>query len=268
MGRAIADDQRSSKRTKSLSALSASPTYSLVVAPLDLKRMPSFARHCLLTVFSVGGIGLLGLERDGMSMSTSEFAGREALTKTANEIPQHEYAHRLSERQCHLAGIRILHQRLWTYLIAAALAGIVVAWAALSSHFVSELWILLPLAVALSTIQSLVKNARKHSRVQRIVSFYEFGVARLRHQWQGRGIGGVQFQPANHVYASDLDLFGSGSLFELLCTARTGIGQAMLANWLLDPAECGEVAGRQAAVAELRPMLDLRETGRLSQGQH
>jgi hypothetical protein len=33
----------------------------------------------------------------------------------------------------------------------------------------------------------------------------------------------------------------------------------MLANWLLDPAECGEAAGRQAAVAELRLMLDLRE---------
>jgi len=192
-------------------------------------------------------------------MSTSEFAGRKALTNTARETPDREYARRLSERQRQLAGIRGLHQRLWTYVIAAALAGIVVAWAALSSHLVSALWILLPSAVVLSIIQSLTKNARIHSRVQRIVKFYELGVARLRHQWQGRGIGGEQFLPDNHAYASDLDLFGTGSLFELLCTARTGIGRAMLANWLLNPAECGEVAGRQAAVAELRLMLDLRE---------
>jgi hypothetical protein len=221
--------------------------------------MPSFVRRCLLLFFPLDGIRLLGLERNGVSMTTSEFAGREALTKTAYEIPEHEYARRLSERQRQLAGIRVRHQRLWTYLIVAALTGIVVAWAALSSHLVSALWILLPSAVALSTIQSLMQNARIHSRVLRIVSFYEFGVARLRHQWQGRGIGGGQFRPDNHAYASDLDLFGTGSLFELLCTARTGIGQAMLANWLLNPAECGEVAGRQAAVAELRMMLDLRE---------
>jgi Flp pilus assembly protein TadB len=113
-------------------------------------------------------------------MSTSEFAGREALTNTAHEIPEREYVRRLSERQRQLAGIRILHQRLWTYVIAAALAGFVVAWAALSSHLVSAFWILLPSAIVLSTIQSLMKNARVHSRVQRIVSFYELGVARAR----------------------------------------------------------------------------------------
>jgi hypothetical protein len=192
-------------------------------------------------------------------MSTSEFAGREALANIAHEIPQGEYARRLGERQRQLASIRGLHQRLWTYLIAAALAGAVVVWAARSSHLVSALWILPPSAVVLSLIQSLTKNARVHGRVQRIVSFYELGVARLRHQWQGRGIGGGQFRPDNHAYASDLDLFGTGSLFELLCTARTGIGRAVLANWLLNPAECGEVAERQAAIAELRDQLDLRE---------
>lgn len=192
-------------------------------------------------------------------MSTSEFSECEASTNTANETPDGEYARRLSEQQRQLAGIRVLHQRLWTYLIVAALAGIVVAWVAFSSHLVSALWILLPSAVVLFINQSLKKNARLHSRVQRIVRFYELGLARLRHQWQGRGVGGEQFRPDRHAYASDLDLFGTGSLFELLCTARTGIGRTMLANWLLNPAECDEVAGRQAAVAELRLMLHLRE---------
>jgi hypothetical protein len=192
-------------------------------------------------------------------MSTSEFAGREALTNTVQEIPEGEYTRRLGERQRQLAGIRVLHRRLWTYLILAALAAIVVTWAALSSPLVSTLWILLPSVAGLSVIQSLTKNARLHSRAQRIVSFYEFGLGRLRHQWQGRGIGGANLRPESHPYASDLDLFGSGSLFELLCTARTGIGQAMLANWLLNPAEFGEATERQVAVAELRDRLDLQE---------
>jgi hypothetical protein len=197
-------------------------------------------------------------------MSNSEFgrSDNRAGTSGANrtpEIPENEYARRLGERQEQLAAVRVLHQRLWTYLILVALAGIVIAYATLSLHLVSALWILLPTVVMLSIIQSLAKNARTHSRAQRIMSFYGLGLARLRHQWQGQGIDGKEFLPDNHVYASDLNLFGTGSLFELLCTARTGVGRAMLAKWLLNPAECTEAAARQLAVAELRDMIDLRE---------
>ena len=142
-------------------------------------------------------------------MNTSDFAGREALANKAHEIPQSEYARRLSERRRQVASIRALHQRLWTSVIVAVFAGIVVVWASLSSHLISALWMVLPSVVVLSSIQSLRKNAGRHSRVQRIASFYELGVARLRHQWQGRGIGGTEYLPENHAYASDLDLFGT-----------------------------------------------------------
>ena len=175
------------------------------------------------------------------------------------EVSASEYTWRLERRQRQLADIRVLHQRLWTYLIVVVLAGIVIAYATLSSHLISPLWILLPSAGVLSVIQSLTRNARIHSRVQRIASFYELGVARLRHEWQGKGIDGDDFRPDNHPYASDLDVFGTGSLFELLCTARTGVGRATLARWLLCPADCGEITERQIAVAELRDRLDLRE---------
>ncbi len=193
------------------------------------------------------------------SMNTSEFVGPEVLASTAHEIPESEYARRLGERKQQLANIRGLHQRLWMYLIVAGLAGLLVIWAALSSHLISAFWILLPSVVGLSIIQLLMKNARAHGRVQRVVNFYELGVSRLRHEWQGRGIGGKEFLPNNHIYASDLDIFGVGSLFELLCTARTGIGRSMLAHWLLNPAECGRSGERQIAISELRDELDLRE---------
>lgn len=192
-------------------------------------------------------------------MSTTELGERVALPIPVHETPESEYARRSGERQRQLAGIGVLHQRLWTYLILAVLADIVIACVALSSHFVSTSWIFLPGVAILWIIQSLTKNARVHNQVQRIVSFYELGVGRLRNQWQAHGIAGEEFLPENHEYASDLDLFGAGSLFELLCTARTGIGRAALANWLLHPAECGEVRARQAAISELRDKLDLRE---------
>ena len=56
----------------------------------------------------------------------------------------------------------------------------------------------------------------------------------------------------NIVYADDLDLFGRGSLFELISTARTGAGESTLARWLLAPGERAEVVARQQAVEELR----------------
>jgi hypothetical protein len=81
----------------------------------------------------------------------------------------------------------------------------------------------------------------------------------LENRWAGAGDSGERFLPDSHPYALDLDLFGHGSLFELLSTATTSWGAKTLADWLLSPASPAEVRARQAAVEELRPRLDLRE---------
>jgi len=77
--------------------------------------------------------------------------------------------------------------------------------------------------------------------------------------WAGTGEPGDRYQEASHPYALDLDLFGKGSVFELLCTARTRIGEDRLAQWLKFPAAPEEVGRRHAAVEELRDRVDLRE---------
>ena len=64
----------------------------------------------------------------------------------------------------------------------------------------------------------------------------------------------------DHPYARDLDLFGPGSLFQLIDTARTESGEETLADWLRAPADSREVLARQEAVAELRDRIDFRET--------
>jgi MutS-like protein len=198
-------------------------------------------------------------------MTDSEFVQRsdvgspKALNSGAYETPESEYGCRLKGREEQLVTIRALHRRLWTYLMVTAIAGLVVAYVTFSSRLIPSFWTMLPVATAVYILEALSKNARAHSTVQRVAKFYELGVARLSQKWKGLGIDGREFLPADHVYASDLELFGSGSLFELLCTARTGIGRATLANWLLAPAESGEVIERQSAVAELRDDLDLRE---------
>jgi hypothetical protein len=100
---------------------------------------------------------------------------------------------------------------------------------------------------------------RARDRAARRVAFHEAALARLDDEWAGRGEAGSRYLDVAHPYAADLDLFGRGSLFERLCSARTRTGQDLLAAWLVAPATPAVVALRQAAQQELRPRLDLRE---------
>ena len=176
----------------------------------------------------------------------------------AAELTQHEYSRRLAERERRLARVSSLYRRLWVAFIACVTAAVVVGFLRLMS-LLPLVWVLPPLAAAAFAFQSLTRLANDHAHLSKVIRFYETGVARLCGQWQGMGVGGEQYHPKEHLYASDLDLFGPGSLFELLCTARTAVGRATLADWLLNPAGLSIVSQRQLAVRELRDRLDLRE---------
>ncbi len=107
--------------------------------------------------------------------------------------------------------------------------------------------------------QSIGRRRSDLYRLQRLQEFQERGIQRLEHRWQGSGPDGEEFEPASHPYAYDLNLFGRGSLFELLCTARTQIGQRCLASYLSEAPEIEETMRRQQAVQELRDRKALRE---------
>jgi hypothetical protein len=96
-------------------------------------------------------------------------------------------------------------------------------------------------------------------RARRAMRFYQDGLDRLGDKWAGKGSPGTEFLDPHHPYAIDLDIFGSGSVFELLNRAQTQGGRATLARWLLHGAGADEARARQMAVAELRQKLDLRE---------
>lgn len=93
----------------------------------------------------------------------------------------------------------------------------------------------------------------------RIARYYEASLRRLDASWIGSGNAGTRFIDPEHLCAADLDLFGKGSLFERLCTARTGAGEERLANWLKQPATRDVILKRQESVADLKNRLDLRE---------
>jgi hypothetical protein len=169
-----------------------------------------------------------------------------------------EYSARLQARRATwdaltAADARFAHGRLATFLAGVLLAAL--AWYAVASPSL----LLAPLAAFLWLAHSHARALHAREVASRGVEFYGRGVARLEDRWAGTGEPGERFRDDGHVYANDLDLFGRGSLFELLSLARTRAGEAMLAGWLTAPASPPEIEARQAAVEELASALDLRE---------
>ena len=169
-----------------------------------------------------------------------------------------EYQERLTaRREAHralsLADARHAHARVATFFAFVLLA--LVVWRAALSPW----WLLVPVFVFLWLISRHARVLRARDFAGRAIRFYEHGLARIEDRWVGTGETGERFRDDQHVYANDLDLFGRGSLFQLLSVARTRTGEAKLADWLLSPADVDEILQRQQAVDELAPGLDLRE---------
>ena len=173
--------------------------------------------------------------------------------------PLAEYTARLDRFRAagHLLDKRFIVLGNWR--LAVGISAAVLAWLIFASKILPLASLLVPLAgfVALAIWHGRV--IRKRSLAQRAAVYYERGLLRLKDQWIGSGIAGDRHCDATHVYSDDLDVFGKGSLFELIATTRTAAGENKLASWLLHPARRGEIADRQQAVAELRPALQLRE---------
>lgn len=170
-----------------------------------------------------------------------------------------EYERRLVRRRHALARQERLESLWGNGRVATFVAALAVAWFAFGSRQIAPVWMALP-AVAFVAVSAAHARARGLlDRARRSAAFYEAGVARLDGLWPGSGRTGERFLDGEHPYAADLDLLGRGSLFERLCRARTEAGEATLASWLLAPAAPAEIVGRQEAVTELRPRLDLRE---------
>ncbi len=156
--------------------------------------------------------------------------------------------------QCTRRDRRIADARLAAFVVLVVLGFLVVRGAGIPLW-----WLALPGAIFVALILVHEPVRRAADRARRSVQFYSNGLARLDGRWPGTGSSGMSYLDVDHPYAADLDLFGTGSLFERLCTARTRSGEDTLAAWLLAPASPEEVAERQQAVRELRPQLDLRE---------
>ncbi len=145
------------------------------------------------------------------------------------------------------------------YIVACTVALGIVAYLSIGAYRI-PLW---PAALpAAAGTLAFVEVRRCKSRIRDascLIDLYRDRLRRVRYQWMGEGDPGKDLEMDGHLSAADLDLFGEGSLFELLCDVQTPAGRETLARWLQQPSQPAEVISRQQSARYLRDRIDLRE---------
>jgi len=140
----------------------------------------------------------------------------------------------------------------------ALLGGIV--WARLGAGAWAALAATVAAFVALVLVHARVLEAKE--RASAALRFHERGLARMAHAWAGLPVTSERFVSADHPFTRDLDVFGRGSVMQLVDATETRPGEECLAR-LLSLEEPGawptEVAERQAAVRDLAGRPAFRE---------
>jgi hypothetical protein len=173
--------------------------------------------------------------------------------------PHPEYSNRLTSRQETVAAKDALHKQIGNAKLATVILALVFLWLAQKNEIISTYWLAVPIAIyaGLSLAHEFALRALAHARSA--VAFYQRGIARLEDRWSGTGASGERFRKSKHVYADDLDVFGTGCLFELLSTALLPMGEERLARWLTAASPVPAIHERHKVIVELRDKLDLRE---------
>lgn len=125
-------------------------------------------------------------------------------------------------------------QARWHHGLAAIAAGAAAILILIAGFYairqqVPVWWPSLPVPLAAFSARRYHREHRKQSRTWRLHRWYERSFQRIAGLWAGHGVTGEAFAETRHPFARDLNVFGEGSLFELLCTTRTGLGQRKLA---------------------------------------
>ncbi len=135
---------------------------------------------------------------------------------------------------------------------------VIVALTVHSVHSAGSPWALLGAFVAIAAlIPFSLRTQAQVTRQQRILGHYDRALSRL--DGTAPEPETLPARPATHLYEHDLDLLGPDSLFTLLSTVRTGLGEHGLTQYLLRPAPHTDTVARQNAVRELLPQLETRE---------
>ena len=177
--------------------------------------------------------------------------------------PNEEYTQRLRHFETRVKQLTAQHIRLGYVRLCVVAAFLLTAWSSFGEHYGSRWLCVLPAVLFAAVAVYHSRILRRRAVAERSAEVYRRGMARIEDRWAGTNPRDLALnqpldQPEN-FYAADLDVVGRDGLFELLCTARTPMGEDLLLRWLLEPAPPHVIRERQQAIAELCGRSDFRE---------
>ena len=173
-------------------------------------------------------------------------------SRIAEEAQQE--SNKIQQAIYHTGSLRLL-------LFVAGIAGII--------YFREESWTILA-GIALVTLLPFILLIKYHNNLFRRKDYQEKRAEVNRQELAALDYdtscfdAGEEFVDPAHLYAYDLDVFGTHSLFQYVNRTCTEPGKRLLANWLGQHLEKKEdILERQAAVRELAPELQFRQHFRI-----
>ncbi len=126
----------------------------------------------------------------------------------------------------------------------------------------------LPLLFTISSFIFFIALIITHSRVSENMKFLiaiaevnRKGIDRQENRWQSFEEKGEGFLNPEHFYTGDLDILGTGSLYQYICVAHTFLGRKKLAAMLSENTpDTEDISGNQEAIRELSSLLEWRQT--------
>jgi hypothetical protein len=180
--------------------------------------------------------------------------------------PAEEYLRRLQEHEQRESQLKATHLWIGYLRLFLAVLFLITAWFTIFQRDLPRTLLAIPVVLFIGAGILHARILRRLGTARRSAQVYRDGLARIEDRWYGlnpRDLTTLTADTAarlrSSLYAADLDLTGPNSLFELLCTARTRMGQDTLLAWLLAPAPASTILARQSAIADLRQRTDLRE---------
>ncbi|RKG63104.1 DNA mismatch repair protein MutS [Corallococcus sp. CA054B] len=180
---------------------------------------------------------------------------------TESQSPHRTYTDRRAAAQADLTELDRVSARYANLRTVAFVAALVVAALTLMGRLPKPWWWAAAGALAVYGVLAVLHHQvfLKEQRARLFVLLNERGLARLEGGWHSFTDTGERFLSPNHLYATDLDVFGQGSLFQLINETATRAGEERLAAWLSAPATAETVVTRQGAARELAPRVDFRQ---------
>ncbi len=179
-------------------------------------------------------------------------------TATAMD-PRQRYQARVTELQSAASKLQSSERRFVRFRVAVFLIAVFLGSICIGDRNVSWLWMLLPGTAFLVLLPLHSGCIRSLRRCEAAIAFHQGCLQRLDNSWKHRPVDGARYGDPAHPWVADLDIFGPGSLFQLMTECRTGPGHDRLAGWMKTTPELKEILTRQQRSEALKPELELRE---------